>query len=106
MTPEVNETDASPVSCPRCGQAMRQAMVKTAIWREQRVFVVEDIPAQMCDSCMEQFYDEETTDALRRLTEEGFSSLEPKREIVVPIFSLEWQIRKRSPSQEEIWSDY
>lgn len=75
--------------CPRCGEAMAAATVKTAIWREERLFVVEDIPAQVCGGCMEQFYDEETTDKLRRLTEDGFASATPKREIVVPIFSLE-----------------
>jgi YgiT-type zinc finger domain-containing protein len=85
---------------------MRSVTVKTAIWRDDRLFLVEDIPAQVCDSCMEQFYDEETTEALRRLTEEGFSSLKAKREILAPIFSLEGQIRKRTSSEEEVCADY
>ena len=95
-----------PVPCPRCSGAMHPSMVKTAIWREDRLFVVEDIPAQVCDSCMEQYYDEETTDALRRLTEEGFASVKPKRESLVPIFSLDGQIRRRTASEEEVFSDY
>jgi YgiT-type zinc finger domain-containing protein len=104
----MEETNSPPVPCPRCSQAMRPATVKTAIWRDDRLFVVEDIPARVCDSCMEQFYDEETSDALRRLTEDGFSSVEPKREILVPIFSLEGRIRKRtsSESEEEAYADY
>jgi YgiT-type zinc finger domain-containing protein len=106
MTLETHEASLPPVPCPRCGQAMRPATVKTAIWREDRVFLVEDIPAQVCDSCMEQFYDEETTDALRRLTEEGFSSVEPKTEILVPIFSLEGRIRRRALPEEEVPADY
>jgi YgiT-type zinc finger domain-containing protein len=87
---------------------MRSATVKSAIWRDDRLFLVEDIPAQVCDSCIEQFYDQETSDALRRLTEDGFSSVEPKREILVPIFSLEGRIRKRtsSESEEEVYVDY
>jgi len=86
---------------------MRAASVKTAIWREERLFLVEDIPAHVCDSCVEQFYDEETTDALRRLTEEGFASVEPKCEILVPIFSLEGRIRRRtSTDEEEVCADY
>jgi YgiT-type zinc finger domain-containing protein len=68
---------------------MAPSTVKTAIWRDDRLFVVEDIPARVCGGCMEQFYDEETTDRLRRMTEEGFASVVPKREVVVPIFSLE-----------------
>ena len=106
MARDAPETNLPPVPCPRCGEAMRSATVKTAIWREERLFVVEDIRAQVCDSCMEQFYDEETTDALRRLTEESFSSVEPKREILVPIFSLEGRIRRRASSPEEIPVDY
>jgi YgiT-type zinc finger domain-containing protein len=88
---------------------MRPATVKTAIWREERVFLVEQIPAQVCDSCIEQFYDEETADALRRLTEEGFTSLAPTREVLVPVFSLEGQIRRNpfaASSEEEVYADY
>jgi YgiT-type zinc finger domain-containing protein len=104
----MEETNSPPVPCPRCSQPMRSATVKTAIWREDRLFLVEDIPAQVCDSCIEQFYDEETSEALRRLTEDGFSSVEPKREILVPIFSLEGRIRKptSSDSEEEVYADY
>ena len=85
---------------------MHAAKVKTAIWREERVFVVEDIPARICPSCMEQFYDVETTDALRRLTEESFASVEPQREIVVPVYSLEGRIRRREISEDEVPADY
>lgn len=104
----MDETNSPPVPCPRCSRPMRSATVKSAIWRDDRLFLVEDIPAQVCDSCIEQFYDQETSDALRRLTEDGFSSVEPKREILVPIFSLEGRIRKRtsSESEEEVYVDY
>jgi YgiT-type zinc finger domain-containing protein len=85
---------------------MRAAVVKTAIWREERLFVVEDIPAQVCDACKEQFYDEETAEALRRLTEEGFASLEPRRDILVPIFSIEEKIRRSQSSEDDVYADY
>ncbi len=71
---------------------MHSSIVKTAIWQGERLFLVEDIPAHVCDFCMEQFYDEETTDILRRLTEDGFPALKAKREILVPVFSLEDRI--------------
>jgi YgiT-type zinc finger domain-containing protein len=85
---------------------MHEAVVRTAIWREDRLFVVEDIPAQVCDVCKEQFYDEDTAEALRRLTEEGFSSLQPLREILVPIFSIEGRIRKPTLSEDDVYADY
>ena len=80
--------DMVPSPCPRCEQLLRPARVKTAIWQGERLFVVEDVPAQVCDNCMEQYYDEQVTDTLRRLTEEGFPSINVKREILVPVFSL------------------
>ena len=79
---------------------MRPAMVKTAIWAGERLFIVQDIPAQVCDSCVEQFYDEETTNALRRLTEEGFPPSEAQREMLVPIFSLAPRLPKTELSAE------
>ncbi len=85
------ETSTVPVACPRCGTNMRHSVVKTAIWKEDRLYVVEDVPAQVCDVCLEQFYDDEITDALRRLTEDGFPACRTKREILVPIFSLDEQ---------------
>ena len=85
---------------------MRSDTVKTAIWMHERLVVVEDIPAQVCGACMEQFYDDDTTDALRRLTEEGFASATPKRELVVPIFSLEGRVVRRTPSEEDLYADY
>lgn len=86
------ETNTLPVTCPRCGHKLRSSLVKTTIWQRERLFVVEDVPAQVCDECMEQFYDDETTDAVRRLTEEGFPGARATREILVPVFSLQKDI--------------
>jgi len=86
---------------------MRASVVKTAIWIEERVYIVEDIPAQVCDSCVEQFYDEDVTDAIRRLTERGFPAAEAKREITVPIFSMQGRVIPRRPATaEELMADY
>ncbi len=79
---------ARPVPCPRCGTDMRAERTKTAIWVGEELFVVENIPAQLCDACMEQFYDEDATDALRRLTESNFPAEKMAREMTVRVFSL------------------
>jgi len=104
----MEDTKSPPVACPRCGEVMRPARVRTAIWREESLYLVEAIPAQVCDACIEQFYDEETTETLRRLTEEGFASLAPVREVRVAVYSLEGQIRRRETSseEEEVHVDY
>lgn len=94
------ETNPPRVPCPRCGQNMRFSLVKTSIWQSDRLFVVEDVPAQVCDSCMEQFYDDETTDTIRRLTEDGFPAAKATREILVPVFSLEGHILSTSGASD------
>lgn len=75
--------------------------MRTAIWQGDRVAIVEDIPAHVCGSCMEQFYDDDVSDALRRLTEEGFPVEAADREILVPVFSLEGRIRARKAVPED-----
>lgn len=102
MSEENKETGVSP--CPKCGHAMQPAMVRTAIWRQDHLFVVEDIPAQVCEPCVEQFYDDNVTDALRLLIED--QSAAPKREIQVPVYSLEARIRSATPDPEGAYADY
>jgi YgiT-type zinc finger domain-containing protein len=95
---EIPMSDMPPqlVPCPRCDQPMRSATVKTVIWQGDQLFVVEDIPAQVCGACLEQYYDDSVTDALRRLTEDKFPAAEIKREVLVPFFSLTGRIQTRT----------
>ena len=99
------EETPPPVPCPRCESALVAQTVRTAIWRDDQVAIVEDIPAHVCSSCMEQFYDEDVSDALRKLTEEGFPSSETDREISVPVFSLKTRIRRRQAMPEDTYVD-
>jgi YgiT-type zinc finger domain-containing protein len=77
-----------PVSCPQCEKEMRSALVKSAIWHKERLVVVEDIPAYVCDSCVEQYYDPAATDLLRSWMAEDFASVEAVRELLVPVYSV------------------
>jgi YgiT-type zinc finger domain-containing protein len=93
--------------CPRCGEPTKSATVRTTIWRDDQLFVVEDLPAQVCDVCVEQFYDEYVTEALRRLVEDGFASAVPDRVVSVPVFSLKDHIaRPAAPNPDESLVDY
>jgi YgiT-type zinc finger domain-containing protein len=92
----MNEMPPQFALCPRCDQPMSSATVRTVIWQDDKLFVVEDIPAQVCSSCMEQYYDDSVTDALRRLTEDKFPAAEVKREVLVPFFSLTGRIQTRT----------
>ena len=84
---------------------MIEKTVRTAIWQGDRVAIVEDIPAQACHSCLEQFYDADVSDALRRLAEDGFPAEDAQREIAVPVFSLQGRIKKRKAIPEDSYVD-
>lgn len=85
--------------CPRCQCTVHPAMVRTDIWRNDRLYVIEDVPAFICDGCLEQFYDDDVTDALRRLNEDGFLSILPCREILVPVYSLAGEVQRARSSK-------
>ena len=50
--------------------------------------VVEDIPALVCASCNEQFYDDRTVVVLDLLRGDGFPAESARVEIRVPVFSF------------------
>lgn len=80
---------------------MLAKIMRTAIWQGDRVAIVEDIPAHVCDACSEQYYDDAVSDALRRLAEDGFPAKDAKTEILVPVFSLEGRIQTPQPLPED-----
>ena len=98
--------DQTPLpSCPKCQEALAPKTVRTTIWQEDRVAIVENIPAHVCGACLEQFYDDDVSDALRALVEEGLPAEAAEKEILVPVFSLEGRIRKRRAMPEDTYVD-
>ena len=81
-----------PVPCRRCQKLTRGATVRSDVWQGDRLIVVEDIPAQVCELCQEQYYDSPTQDALRALIQGDLKSATPKRVMEVPVYSLEGRI--------------
>jgi YgiT-type zinc finger domain-containing protein len=79
--------------------------VRTAIWHGDAVAIVEDIPALVCGSCLEQFYSEDVSDALRQLIERGFPDSEASRRIDVAVFSLQGRVRERAPLHDDTLLD-
>ncbi|UCE46229.1 MAG: YgiT-type zinc finger protein [Phycisphaerales bacterium] len=57
--------------CKYCESETVEELVKSAFWLDERLIAVENIPAQVCEECEAQFYDDETAEkiaALERLT--------------------------------------
>jgi YgiT-type zinc finger domain-containing protein len=79
----------SQVTCTNCGSAnVSASQVRSAFWQDDRLVVVEGIPALVCGACAEQFYDDTTVVGLDLLRGEGFPAEKARAELRVPVFSF------------------
>lgn len=77
------------LTCQSCGRAgLDELRVQTALWEDERLVVVEDIPALVCPGCGERFYDDETAMRLDMLRGTGFPADRAARVMSVEVFRL------------------
>jgi YgiT-type zinc finger domain-containing protein len=80
----------SSATCTNCGSVnVRASQVRSAFWQDDRLVVVEGIPALVCGACAEQFYDDATVVGLDLLRGEGFPVEKARAELRVPVFSFD-----------------
>ncbi|MFN3656562.1 MAG: YgiT-type zinc finger protein [Pseudolabrys sp.] len=86
------ETDTNAQTAPCCAHCgspkIRAALTRSAFWHQDKLVVVEDIPAIVCDGCHEQFFDDGTIVVLDLLRGDGFPSEQATGELRVPVFSF------------------
>jgi YgiT-type zinc finger domain-containing protein len=76
-------------ACPVCESTdTRHAHVRSAFWHNDRLVVIEDVPALVCNTCGEQFYDDASVYMIDRMRETGFPPEDAVRELRVPVFSF------------------
>jgi YgiT-type zinc finger domain-containing protein len=74
--------------CPVCESTnTRHGRVRSAFWHNDRLVVIEDVPALVCNACGEQFYDDATVHMIDRMRQNGFPPEDAVRELRVPVFS-------------------
>jgi hypothetical protein len=59
------------------------------MWNGGQLVLIESVPAMVCESCGEQFYEENVATGIRKLAETGFAGAKATREITVPVFRLD-----------------
>lgn len=72
--------------CKYCGHGIHEDVISAAFWMDDGLIVVEDVLAQICDGCGEQFLDEETSQRIQALLKNP--KAEPKRRIRVSVYDL------------------
>lgn len=81
--------DAPQLTCQACGHAGLDVLrVQTALWEDERLVVVEDVPALVCPGCGERFHDDETAMRLDMLRGTGFPADRAARVMSVEVFRL------------------
>lgn len=92
------DTRAQPfLACASCGSnEVQQTCVRSAFWHDDRLVVVDDIPALVCEQCGEQSYDDTAAMVLDLLRGEGFPADKARGELRVPVFSYRDRLEAKS----------
>ena len=83
------EIERQEIICTQCGATgVHPTLARSAFWHQDRLVVVEDIPALVCINCHEQFFGDDVTMAFDLMRGEGFPVSKATRELSVPVFSF------------------
>ena len=96
-------SDQLSASCPVCESTnVRCARVRSAFWHDDRLVVIEDVPALVCNTCGEQFYDDAAVLLIDRMRANGFPPEDAVRELRVPVFSCGNVASDSRPDEETV----
>lgn len=83
------EIEHQEIVCTQCGgTGVHPTLARSAFWHQDRLVVIEDIPALVCGSCHEQFFGDDVAMVLDLMRGGGFPAEEASRELHVPVFSF------------------
>ena len=72
--------------CQACGGKIVKKRVSVENWWGDNLTIVEDVPALVCESCGERYFDAETSLLLDQLRRKA--SYRPKRIMEVPVYDF------------------
>ena len=70
------------MKCVFCGGETKRMLVTFSYEEENRYFLVENVPAEVCDRCGEKTYSPNVTDELLKFAKDKFKPVR-KREVAV-----------------------
>jgi YgiT-type zinc finger domain-containing protein len=70
------------MTCDYCRGKTIRRLVKKQHWHEGRLYVVENVPAEMCRECGERYFHAKTLDAIDRLLD-GDHQIKEKMQVEV-----------------------
>ena len=73
------------MKCVFCGGETKPTLVTFSYEEENRYFLVEHVPAEVCERCGEKTYSSEVTDELLKFAKDKFK---PVKKFEVPVFDF------------------
>ncbi len=73
------------MKCAICGGVQKEEITKLELWVDEKLIVIEDVPAKVCENCGETYFSAKVSKQVDALLE---STKEAKRKLEVPVFSL------------------
>jgi YgiT-type zinc finger domain-containing protein len=84
------------IRCAHCNSPdVHSTQVRSAFWQDDRLVVIEDVPALVCGACHDQFYDDQTMVVLDLMRGDGFPAEKARAELRVPVFSFQDRLAAR-----------
>ena len=77
------------MKCPYCGKGTYADIGRLTLAINDRLVLIDDVPALICKGCMEQFFGEEILAKVERLRGDGLEATEPQEILQVPVYSWE-----------------
>jgi len=72
--------------CKYCGYDTHNDVIKAAFWMDNRLIVVESVPARLCMGCGEQFFEEYVTQSIQKFFKDPI--VKPERQICVFVYDF------------------
>jgi len=85
-------TEGEPAQVAECiscaGGTLERDRISTALWRGADLVVIEGIPALVCQSCGERYFEDEVAMALDMMRDGSGAKEPPARIMSVPVFEF------------------
>ncbi len=70
--------------CAVCGMEVSEVILTRAEWFGEKLYIFDNVPTSLCDTCGEEWIDHEVIKAMDKLIREG----RPIRKMEIPIFDF------------------
>jgi YgiT-type zinc finger domain-containing protein len=79
------QSEENKMNCDICGGARVRSLISYTVFYRGKPIVVENVPADVCQQCGEQYFDPATVAMLQKVV---WGKSKPKRTIKTPVYDL------------------